>query len=111
MVRKTTKIAFTHSKLAAVLVKFKSIGEPNYPDQNIEFSYSDMNPEPYENYSEELAESRPDLIMLGLNHKQVREDQTNMFVEKGFTRRPKSIRSIVATILIHCRVRKAAAKR
>jgi hypothetical protein len=53
VVKKTSKVLFTYTKLAAVLVKFKIIGEPNYPDQNLEFSYADMNPEAYETLTEE----------------------------------------------------------
>ena len=106
VVKKTAKVPFTYSKLAAVLVKFKLIGEPNYPDQILEFSYADMNPEAYETLTQDIFESRPDLVMLGFNHKQVREEQSASFNNKGFTKRPKAIRSIVATIVIHLRMRK-----
>ena len=105
-VKKTSKQPFTYSKLAGILVTFKLIGEPNYPETTFEFSYADMTPEPYELLTDELAESRPDLVMLGKNQKQVREEQTEAFVEMGFTRRPKSIRSLVATICINMRMRK-----
>ena len=105
-VKKTTKIPFNYNKLAAILVRFKVIGEPNYEHQTIEYSYADMDPQPYETITEENAELRPDLVMLGLNMKAVREHQTATFTELGFTRRPKSIRSLVATITINMRLRK-----
>ena len=107
-VAKTSKIPFAYSKLATILVLFKNLGEPNYPDTLFEFGYADINQQPYENLNDELAESRPDLVMLGKNQKQVRENQTEAFIEMGFTRRPKSIRSIVATITVNCRIRKEA---
>ena len=109
VVKKTSKQPFTYSKLAGVLVTFKVLGEPNYPETTFEFSYADMTPEPYETLTDELAESRPDLVMLGKNHKQVREAQTETFAGMGFTRRPKSIRSIVATICVNLRMRKEKA--
>ena len=108
VVRKTAKIAFTYSKLAAVIVRFKVIGEPTYPDTLFEFSYADTSPEPYEQLEDEMVEQRPDLVMLGRNMQQVREEQTAAFTEMGFTRRPKSIRSLVATILVYCRIKKQA---
>jgi len=108
-VRKSSKNPFGYSKLAAVVVRFKVIGEPSYPQQTFEFSYADMNPEPYETLTEELVETRPDLVALGWTMKPVREEQTAHFAQIGFTKRPKAIRSLVATILIHCRIRKAPA--
>ena len=65
-----------YSKLAGVLVRFKVIGEPNYFDDTFEFSFADVNTEPYLTLTEELVESRPDLVMLGLNYKQIRKMQT-----------------------------------
>lgn len=68
-VKKTSKQPFTYSKLAGVIVTFKVIGEPNYEGTTFEFSYSDDNPEAYEALTDELVETRPDLVMLGINHK------------------------------------------
>ena len=66
VVKKTVKQPFTYSKLAAVLVQFKVLGEPSYPGQTFEFSYADMSPEPYA--ALEDGDERADLLMLGLNH-------------------------------------------
>lgn len=81
VVRKTAKIAFTYSKLAAIVVRFHVIGEPSYPGQVFEFGYADMNPEPFEQLpstdeedTENMLESRPDLVILGRNMQQVREE-------------------------------------
>mmetsp|Transcript_8868 Transcript_8868/g.10883 ORF Transcript_8868/g.10883 Transcript_8868/m.10883 type:complete len:120 (+) Transcript_8868:428-787(+) len=43
--RPKPKVTHTFSKLAAIIVRFKVIGEPNYPDTVFEYSYADMNPE------------------------------------------------------------------
>lgn len=54
-VASTSKIPFTYSKLATILVLFKNLGEPSYPDTLFEFGYADMDQLPYENLSDELA--------------------------------------------------------
>ena len=56
--------------------------------------------------TDENASDRPDLVMLGHNFTQVRQEQTAKFEEVGFTRRPKAIRSVVATIVINLRMKK-----
>ena len=106
-VRKTSKITHTYSKLAAVLLRFKVIGEPNYESQTVEFSYADQLLEPYTALTDENASDRQDLLMLGHNFTQVRQEQTAKFEEVGFTRRPKAIRSVVATIVVNMRMKKS----
>lgn len=60
-------------------MRFRIIGEPSYPGQIFEFSYADMNPEPFEmippvegaeegeETADQMMERRPDLVMLGRN--------------------------------------------
>lgn len=82
------------------------IGEPTYPSQSFEFSYADMASEAYEPLTDENREARPDLALLGHGMAEYRERQTQQFVDIGFERRPKSIRSCVATITASVRIAK-----
>lgn len=104
----TKTITHKFSECCAILVRFKHIGEPSYPTQFIGFCYADSDETKYakiEDLGEEELAARLDLKMLGRDLTELREKQTEMFVEKGFTRRPKSIRSNIVTFTVHLRLK------
>ena len=109
--KKPTKtITHKYSELAAILIRFKLIGQPDYSNQFISFGYIDDQVEKYAKIDDmeaaDLAE-RWDIKFLGRSFTDWRNAQTDKFVNMDFTKRPKSIRSNIVTITVNLRLKSA----